>query len=136
MRVLLFVASLVVVVFLVVDAVQLGFDKRENPELYGYRVGSYEAYQQTIRPVTNTGDFFRVDITEPLILNLTFEQFQAEVVEHNRLADVHYREFISMKFYLLLLSLAVWLTLRNIDLELDNAQLAKKLEKKDEEVGK
>lgn len=127
MRLILFFASLAAVVALVVFAVQLQLDRNANPELYGFRTGGYEAYQQTIRPVYNTGDFYIVEITKPLQVNMSFEEFTAEVVEHNRLADEHYRDFISVKFYLFLLTLAVWLAIRMIDLEVDNAEMAKKL---------
>ncbi len=127
MRPILFLLSLVAIAVMIIAATQLFLDKRDNPELYRFKIGSYEAYQQTIRPVYNAGDFYIVEITEPLKIDLSFEQFQADVEKHNILVNEHYRDFISMKFYLLLLSLAFYMGVRMVDLEIENSQLRKKI---------
>lgn len=123
----LFFLGLAAVISLVVNAIDLGLDKRANPELYGFRIGGEAAYQYAISPVVAYGGAFVIDITDPLILNLSFEDFEAGVQLQNDQANLHYREFISVKFYLIMLSVLVWLAIRMIDLEVDNARLSKKL---------
>jgi len=124
MRLFLYLLTYIVVIGMVVNGAQILWDKNFNGDLYYFKVGSYEAYIAETSIVGGSGEYL-IEITEPIEVKEleTYDEFQAEITEHNLVALEHYRDFISQRFYVMMLLLASYLGINNLILRYDIREL-------------
>ncbi len=131
MRTLLYLLTWIVVLGMMVNGAQILWDKYNNQEKYYFKTAGYEAYIKETSIVGGSGEYF-IEITEPVEVKAlqTYEEFQAEITAHNLVAYRHYKDFVSQRFYIMMLLLAAYLGLNNMILRYDIKELGNKVMRK------